>query len=82
MKVDPQIASMRVLASSTEVVTMFAESDCAKVIVFMLDNLIDNYKLDLMNVKPEGLERLQASIQQSMAIRDVVANETRSIPKI
>lgn len=82
MKTDPQITAMRELASAADVVTYFAGGDCANAIVSMLDHLIETYKIDLMNVSPEGLTRLQAAIQQTLAIRDVVANGTKAIPKI
>ena len=48
----------------------------------LLDVLIESYKFDLMHVKPEGLERLQAAIQQCQSLRDMVAGDSSDIPKI
>lgn len=82
MKIDDSLTVMKQMASATSVVRAYAGSDASKAMLVLLDALIDSYKLDLMHVKPDGLERLQAAIQQAAAIRAVVADDTTDIPKI
>lgn len=82
MKVNDQLLAIREMAAVTSVVRAYAGSDAARAMLAMLDALIDNYKLDLMYVQADGLDRLQAAIQQTAAIRAVVADETTDIPKI
>ena len=79
---DAAMTAMKIMANAAEVVRAFSSSDTAKATCAMLDALIESYKLDLMHVTPEGLVRLQASILQTQAIRNVVAGDTQDIPKI
>ena len=79
---DPAIKAMKEMASAAEVVRAFSCSDTARATCAMLDALIESYKLDLMRVAPDGLVRLQAAIQQTQAIRSVIAGESQDIPKI
>ncbi len=79
---DEQIKLMRILANTSSTVGNYANSDCSKAIVEMLDALIESYKLDLMHVSVEGLVALQASIRQTVAIRDVVTGDAMDSPKI
>ncbi|CDS48920.1 hypothetical protein [Polaromonas sp. CG9_12] len=79
---DAHLTTLQGLANACTVVRAFAASDCARAAVAMLDALIEGYKLDLMQVRPEKLDRLQAAIQQAAAIRAVLADETLDPPKI
>ena len=82
MRLDEQLAVQKDMNSAASVVRAYAGSDASSAVLAMLDALMDSYKLDLMHVRPDGLERLQAAIQQSAAIRAVVANDTLDSPKI
>ena len=70
------------MANAAEVVRAFSSSDTSIAICAMLDALIESYKLDLMRVLPEHLYQLQAAIRQTQSIRNVIAGESRDIPKI
>jgi hypothetical protein len=48
----------------------------------MLDSLIDIYKDDLIYVAVDNLQRVQSAIQQTIAIRNVVRDDTLDLPKI
>lgn len=80
--VDAATKAMRDMGHAAEVVRAFSGSDTSGAIRAMLDALIESYKLDLMYVAPDGLMRLQAAIQQTKAIRAVVADESQDLPKI
>lgn len=82
MKLDASLTAMKQMASAATVVRAYAASESSKALLAMLDALADSYKLDLMHVRPDGLDRLQAAILQTMAIRNVVADDTQDIPKI
>ena len=82
MTVDNAMLAMQKMASASNLVREYAGSDSASAMLALLDALIDSYKLDLMHVKPDGLERLQAAINQCQALRNVAANQTNDIPKI
>lgn len=79
---DDSLTAIKQMSSATTVVRAYAGSDASNALLAMLDALIDSYKLDLMHVKPDGLDRLQAAIQQTVAIRAVVADDTADPPKI
>lgn len=82
MKADGQLTALKQMASAAIVVHAYAGSDSSKSMLAMLDALIESYKLDLMHVRPDGLDRLQAAIQQTAAIRAVVAGDSADIPRI
>lgn len=82
MKIDDSFTAVQHMASATSVVRAYAGSEASKAMLVLLDALIDSYKLDLMHVKPDGLDRLQAAIGQAAAIRAVVADDTTDSPKI
>ena len=82
MTLDASLKALQAMGSACVVVRAFAGSDCARASVAMLDALIEGYTLDLMQVRPDKLDRLQAAIQQAAAIRAVLADETLDPPKI
>ena len=82
MSVDPQLAAMKQMSSAASVVRAYSAADSSKALIAMLDALVASYALDLMHVSPDGLVRLQAAIQQTRAIRQVVADESQDLPKI
>lgn len=79
---DPEGNAIRDMANAAEVVRAFSGSDTSIAICALLDALIESYKLDLMRVLPEHLYQLQAAIRQTQSIRNVIAGESRDIPKI
>lgn len=70
------------LVEATRAVRGYAGSDVSRAVVEMLDALVASYCLDLIYVKPEGLIRLQSALQQVTALRDVLSDDGRDIPKI
>ena len=82
MSIDNQILTIQKMVSSAAVVRAYAGGDSACAMLALLDVLIESYTFDLMHVKPEGLERLQAAIQQCQSLRDMVAGDSSDIPKI
>lgn len=79
---DPAIKAIRDMGNAAQVVCAYADSDTARATCAMLDALIESYKLDLVHVLPEHLIRTQAAIQQTVAIRNVIAGVSSGIPKI
>ena len=70
------------LKDSTRDLRQYAGSDVSKQAIAVLDALYDCYCLDLIDVAPEGLVRLQAAIKQVSYLRNVFANDGMDIPKI
>ena len=63
-------------------VRAYADSDLSKHVIDMLDALAASYCLDLIEVTPDGLSRLQAALKQVSLLRDIFANDGVNIPKI
>lgn len=61
---------------------MYAGSDVSKQAIAVLDALYDCYCLDLIDVAPDGLVRIQAAIKQVTYLRNVFANDGLDVPKI
>lgn len=80
--IDQEGKTHKALVQLTESVGAYAGSDCARMVVDLLDVLIASYCLDLMEVKPEGLIRVQSAVKQASALRDVLSGASRGIPKI
>jgi hypothetical protein len=81
-KLDQNMLAMKRMASAAEVVRAFSASEANRAIVAMLEELITSYKFDLIHVPVDGLIKLQTAIQQTQAIRDVVADESNNMPKV
>ena len=65
----------RGIEASTALVRAYAGSDVSKAVCVMLEGVISSYKMELMNVTPDGLVRLQSLVQQAEAIRAVVSGD-------
>jgi hypothetical protein len=65
----------RGIEASTALVRAYAGSDVSKAVCVMLEEVISSYKMELMNVTPDGLVRLQSLVQQAEAIRAVVSGD-------
>lgn len=70
------------LKESSRDLRLYAGSDVSKQAIALLDALYDCYCLDLIDVSPDGLVRLQAAIKQVTYLRNVFANDGMDIPKI
>mgnify|MGYP000196212478 CR=1 FL=1 len=82
MSEDQYLRAHQALIGTTELVTAYVGSDTSKAAVAMLDMLIAVYCMDLMNVTPADLLPKQAAIKQAMAIRNLLAGDSKEIPKI
>ena len=65
----------RGIEASTALVRAYAGSDVSKAVCAMLEELIAAYKVELMNVTPDKLIRLQSLILQTQAIYEVVSGD-------
>ena len=81
-RVDLETKGHKALLQAAANVRAYAGSELSVHAVNLLDALMASYCLDLIQVQPEGLIRLQAALKQTMALRDVFANDGMDIPKI
>lgn len=70
------------LIEAVRTVRAYEGSDLSKHVIDMLDALAASYCLDLIEVTPDGLTRLQAALKQVSVLRDVFANDGVCEPKI
>lgn len=70
------------LRASTTTIRSYKGSDLSLHAIELLDHLAAAYCMELMYVKPEGLQRVQAALTQVSALRDVFADESIDVPKI
>ena len=81
-KFDMEQNTRNLLINSVQAVRAYADSDLSKHAIEMLDALAASYCLELINVAPEGLVRLQSALKQVSALRDVFANDGCDLPII
>lgn len=81
-KKDDFTQAYEALVEETRVVRAFAGSEASRAIVSMLDALSATYAVDLIDVSPENLVRLQAQFKQVRAIRDLVADNGADTARI
>ena len=81
-RVDMETQGQQALRQASANVRAYAGSELSTHVLNLLDALMASYCLDLIHVQPEGLVRLQAALRQTMALRDVFANDGLDIPKI
>lgn len=79
---DDALMAHRALVDATAVVRAYAGSDVSRHLVELLDALSAGYCLDLIEVGPEGLLRLQAAIKQVRALRTVISGGGLDTPRI
>jgi hypothetical protein len=79
---DAQTTLQAKLQTECAILRSYSQSECSKTLLKILDMLIESYKMDLIHVKPEGLVSVQSAIAQTIAIRNVVADESKDSPKI
>ncbi|MEO8296341.1 MAG: hypothetical protein ABI574_00895 [Burkholderiales bacterium] len=60
----------------------YAGSDSHRPLLGLLDALAEAYKLDLMEVRPEGLLHVQAALKQVVALRDSISTPGAPPPRI
>lgn len=77
-----QVELHKMSNGAAEVLAQMAGTECAKVAVAMLSTLIESYKADLVDVKPENLVRTQACVKQLTELRKVFRGQLTSSPKI
>lgn len=79
---DLYMDEMNKMLQASTVVRAYSHSEAARALVALLDALIETYKMDLMQVKPDKLVELQSKLFQTVAIRNVVADATSELPRI
>lgn len=79
---DRSSAAHRELVDACNAVREYAGSPASLAVIRMLDVLESAYVIDLRDVSESGLVRLQSAIRQSASIRDVIAGNDDSLPKI
>lgn len=72
----------RAICDSTQAVGDFSGCDAYRVLLAMLDALVDSYQRDLMTVSPEALVKTQSAAAQVIAIREAVLGNKHAHPKI
>ena len=70
------------LIDATKTVRAYEGSELSAHAIELLDALAASYCLDLIDVAPEGLVRLQAALKQVTALRNIFANDGMDLPKI
>jgi len=63
-------------------VAQYQGSEMSRVVIKMLDALIESYMCDLVRCLPDELLKKQALIQQSMALKRVFEGDSGSLPKV
>lgn len=77
------VENARHLADTVTVAREFMGGEAHKSLVDMLTALENAYKEELIDVRPEGLVRLQSCIQQVRAIKDTLTPDRSYVsPKI
>ena len=80
--IDMETRTHGMLIESAKAVRAYADSDLSRHAIELMDALAASYCLDLINVAPEGLVKIQSALKQVAALRDVFANDGIDIPKI
>lgn len=79
---DMESATHAKLIATSNVMRQFAGSDASRAALELFDTLSASYCLELINVTPESLARVQSALKQVALLRSVFANEGRDIPRI
>ena len=79
---DEATAIMRAIEHHTNTLRQFRGSDQARLLVGLLNALIEAYRSDLADVAPEGLVRVQTALRQCVALRDALTLEHATLPRI
>jgi len=80
--VDKEVTVHKELVEAARLVRLYEGSELSTHVIAMLDALYASYCIDLINVQPEGLVRVQSALKQVTYLRKVFANEGIDIPKI
>lgn len=73
---------MRAIEHHATIVAAYDGSEVHGHVVALLNALAESYKLDLIDVDPAGLVRVQSAIKQVLAIRNAITGSGPIVPRI
>jgi hypothetical protein len=79
---DDSLRVMAAIETQARELRHFRGTDQSKLLVGLLNALAESYRLDLADVAPDGLVRVQTALRQVLAIRDVLTSEHPTLPRI
>lgn len=79
---DDAVKVMQSIEHHTRELRLFRGSDQSRLMVGLLNALVESYRQDLADVTPEGLVRVQTALRQTLALRDVFTSEHATLPRI